>query len=238
MRSCHGSGLLRFASLQGTQAANPFNSAFKILFYFLSNDFLSHRQFIFQGTDEHRIKALEWLFDMTLHLMLQKSPECLRGIVNPDGTIICCFMWVPATAAKLTPWELLKAGLWQLPFRFGYATMSRLVSLLNAMEATMGIVKDVDGNTCEDFVMLQRMVVLPSCQGKGVGSRALRAILKEHCATARLPIHLETQEEPNVRFYQRLGWEVSGEQDHFEDDHEYKFHSWQMVHPGTTPASS
>jgi GNAT superfamily N-acetyltransferase len=82
------------------------------------------------------------------------------------------------------------------------------------------------------------MVVLPSCQGKGVGSRALRAILKEHCATARLPIHLETQEEPNVRFYQRLGWEVSGEQDHFEDDHEYKFHSWQMVHPGTTPASS
>ena len=50
-------------------------------------------QFIFQGEHAYRMHALEWLFESNLHLMLSKSPSCLKGIVNPNGQVICCFMW-------------------------------------------------------------------------------------------------------------------------------------------------
>jgi GNAT superfamily N-acetyltransferase len=87
--------------------------------------------------------------------------------------------------------------------------------------------------------MLQRMVVVPQLQGQGVGSRALRSILSSESSnpssttSAWHPsIHLDTQEESNVRFYEKLGWTVTSSRDFYPEDVDYKFHSWQMVHSG------
>jgi GNAT superfamily N-acetyltransferase len=146
------------------------------------------------------------------------------------------YVWsvlVPSHAAKLSMWDLVVGGMWQVPFRFGWATLQRLMALLNAMEGAVGKVKQPGGETDHEFVMLQRMVVLPQCQGKGVGNRALRAILSLNEENGS-NVHLDTQEERNVRFYERLGWRVTGDHDLFEDDDEYKFHSWQMVHQRTS----
>jgi GNAT superfamily N-acetyltransferase len=137
-------------------------------------------------------------------------------------------------------WEMLIAGMWQIPFRFGWDTLQRLVTLLNAMEGAMGKVQGKGDE--QDFIMLQRMVVLPQCQGQGVGSRALRDMLSSSETTATttttssssMHIHLDTQEECNVRFYEQLGWTVTGGRQFFEDDAEYKFFSWQMIHTGTS----
>lgn len=47
----------------------------------------------------------------------------------------------------------------------------------------------------------------PALQGKGVGSRMMHAALREIDAQ-RKPAYLETGEERNVRFYDRLGFQV------------------------------
>jgi len=51
------------------------------------------------------------------------------------------------------------------------------------------------------------MVVRPDMQGKGVGTHALKQALDE-ADDAGLPVMLATQEERNIRFYRRLGFEV------------------------------
>ena len=76
--------------------------------------------------------------------------------------------------------------------------------------------------------MLERMVILPEYQGKSIGTRSLRAIPEEELSQG-LDVHLQTNEERNVRFYERLGWEVIHDQDYCQDDPDYSFHSWHMV---------
>ena len=145
------------------------------------------------------------------------------------------------------------AGMWQIPFRFGWSTLRRLVSLLNDMEGTMGKIPHEDNdntnksnnNTNMEYIMLQRMVVVPQLQGQGVGSRALRSMLSSESSKPttgsssssttspwRPSIYLDTQEESNVRFYGKLGWTVTSSRDYYPEDVDYKFHSWQMVHSG------
>ena len=141
--------------------------------------------------------------------------------------------------------EMILAGMWQIPFRFGLSTLQRLISLLNDMEGSMGKVPNDDkddnsnennNNIIKEYIMLQRMVVVPELQGQGVGSRALRAMLSTpNNATTWPSIHLDTQEESNVRFYEKLGWTVTSSRDFFPEDADYKFHSWQMVHPSGRP---
>ena len=191
--------------------------------------------YIFQGTQEYREKALEWLFRKNLDLMMVKCPSAvLRGVRNLQGEVVCCFLWVPSQYADLSMWEMVTAGMWQVPFRFGLPTLKRLLSLLDSMEAASGKVGPGCGeNIPKNYIMLERMVVRPDHQGQGIGSQALRAVLQEERHTnstvSSSDVHLETQEVRNVRFYQRLGWEVKHDQDYFHADPVYKFHSWHMV---------
>jgi GNAT superfamily N-acetyltransferase len=197
--------------------------------------------YIFQGTQEYREKALEWLFEKNLELMMTKCPSSvLRGVRNSQGEVVCCFLWLPSQYAQLSMWEMVTAGMWQVPFRFGLSTLKRLVALLDSMEAATGKVSDENDTATtttssslkQNYIMLERMVVRPDHQGQSVGSHALRAILQqeeESSQNSSSDVHLETQEERNVRFYQRLGWEVVYDRDYCEDDPDYKFHSWHMV---------
>jgi GNAT superfamily N-acetyltransferase len=209
--------------------------------------------YIFQGTQEYRKTALEWLFQKNLDLMMAKcagrssSDSVLRGVRNSQGEVVCCFLWVPSQYAQLSMWDLVSAGMWQVPFRFGLSTLKRLLSLLDSMEAATGKVssdKNNDTTTTsttakvkQNYIMLERMVVRPDHQGQGAGSHALQEILREATESQNTSggggggggVHLETQEERNVRFYQKLGWEVTYHQDYCEDEPDYKFHSWHMV---------
>merc|ERR1712151_1303772 len=76
----------------------------------------------------------------------------------------------------------------------------------------------------EQYVMLERMSVHPNYQGQGVGTRCLNSVLEG----ITCKVHLMTNESRNVQFYQRLGFQVLGEKDVFQNEKEYSFHCWCM----------
>ena len=67
--------------------------------------------------------------------------------------------------------------------------------------------------------LLERMVVVPALQGKGVGSKCLKEAL-DAVAGRGQGVLLATQEARNVRFYEGLGFETIHETDFHEDFHE------------------
>ena len=84
-----------------------------------------------------------------------------------------------------------------------------------------------------DCLKLQRMVVCPSLQGRGIGSSALRDALHE---ARSVPVILGTQEYRNVVFYLRLGFRVI---DHRRfGDREAGFETWTLWRPRTATGVS
>jgi ribosomal protein S18 acetylase RimI-like enzyme len=62
-----------------------------------------------------------------------------------------------------------------------------------------------------DEVRLDRIFLLRSCQGRGIGSRLIRDVLAEADA-AGLPVRLQVMKaNPAQRLYRRLGFRVTGE---------------------------
>mmetsp|Transcript_8491 Transcript_8491/g.11193 ORF Transcript_8491/g.11193 Transcript_8491/m.11193 type:complete len:255 (-) Transcript_8491:247-1011(-) len=206
-------------------------------------------QFLFQDIRclKTRAKALEWLFFRNLTLTVGKCPEALRGVVNNvNGKLMVCFLWTPGADQELSLWDMIGAGLWQVPFKFGIGTLKRVLRMVEALELEA---QESTSKSCKnrilrttttttttadeeaDFVHLERMVVLPEYQGQGWGSRALKETLENETRMVRLA----TQEERNVRFYQRLGFEIAGERDMFgDDDPDHKYHSWFLIRSAPT----
>jgi len=69
---------------------------------------------------------------------------------------------------------------------------------------------DSDESTPDDqeFLQLERMVVAPERQGQGIGSEALKIGLRETADARHLRVVLGTQEERNVVFYKRAGFQM------------------------------
>jgi ribosomal protein S18 acetylase RimI-like enzyme len=65
----------------------------------------------------------------------------------------------------------------------------------------------------------------PEHQGRGVGTALIRPLL-ELCDKEGLAAHLDTNTESNVQFYERRGFQVSGEFDLPDGPH-----SWAMTRP-------
>ena len=91
-------------------------------------------------------------------------------------------------------------------------------------ESAIGALKAKHGLT--QACMLERMAVLPALQGKGVGTLALRQALAE-CDAAGWPCLLATNEQRNVKFYERLGFAVIEEDE--LDIFGHALHEWWMV---------
>jgi len=138
---------------------------------------------------------LSWLF--ARNMWLRQESGCNRGVMV-DGELVCSFMLVPPEMPDVSFCDMVRAGLLKLPLLFG---LGRLKRLLRAKSLEEGELKGMGG------FRLERMVVSPSMQGRGIGSRALRVAIQEADAASR-PVVLSTNEERNVTFYSRLGFEV------------------------------
>ena len=139
---------------------------------------------------------LSWLF--ARNLWLRRESGCNR-VVMVDGELVCSFMFVPPEVPDISFCDMVRAGLLKLPLLFGLRRLSRLLKAKSLEEeelSTLGAFR------------LERMVVSPLMQGRGIGSRALQIALAEADAAGK-PVVLSTNEERNVAFYSRLGFEVA-----------------------------
>jgi ribosomal protein S18 acetylase RimI-like enzyme len=183
----------------------------------------SYRYILQYKLDEKdRIACLQWMFTLNMQLLLRKHPAALRGMIHvPTQTVVACFFLTPNPFQKMSAWEMITGGLWQVPFRFGFGTYQKLMQVLDDVRDEAARLYDQK----EDFVTLERMVVLPEYQGNGLGTKALQAALRQ----TTLEVRLSTQEERNTQFYKRLGFEIVGEKEFYPDNKEFGFHSWMMI---------
>ena len=113
------------------------------------------------------------------------------------------------------------------PLKFGLATLKRLLQVMEDMEKGC---KDIfPSSNKSEYVRLERMVVHPDFQGKGLGTKCLQNVIKK----TEVPIHLMTQEQRNVTFYNRSGFRVLGQRDmssqNDNEDKRFMFTSWFMI---------
>lgn len=148
------------------------------------------------GNEEWRLSQLNWLFYANFCLIAKKSPAALKfGINSTDGEMVCFF--ILGCFEPLTTWEKLEF-LFALPFQCGIVTMHRLL-------ATSEWYDNIESSLLNDrpCMKLQRMVVSPKYQGRGIGSRLLAKALIE-ADKQGLPVILGTQLEKNVGFYRKM----------------------------------
>lgn len=185
---------------------------------------------IYRGGQAHREAALFWMFERNIRAVQKKIPNALRGILV-DDKVVATFMLVPISC-KLSTWEMVTAGLLWIPFKFGFASFQRLMETIDFMDS--GVPKEEENERCGKNavgrVKLNQMTVLPDWQGQGLGSICVASCLQE-AREDNLQVILSTQEERNVRFYSRQGFQVNGENDfkpQEQDDDKYSYHNWFM----------
>lgn len=112
------------------------------------------------------------------------------------GDVVSVAVWMRSGSVPDEAWEPVAAAATEL-------AGDRAAAAAEA-EAALAVHR-----TSEPHVVLSSLGVLPHRQGSGIGSATLAAGL-ENADGHGLPVLLETSAEPNVRFYRRLGFSVTG----------------------------
>ena len=178
------------------------------------------------GTDASlasRHALLRYIFERNFQLRLRT--QCNRALFR-EGRLVCCFMFVTPDVAHVNLWEMLRVGLAVMPLRFGWGTVRRLLAIKNSTEDQFKAARAAHGLLGKPVCMLERMVVHPADQGRGIGTQALRQMLAEADA-AGWPMLLGTNEERNVVFYERFGFEVVHREEETIDG--YSFLTFTML---------
>ena len=232
--------------------------------------------------DQAHVPQQQWLFQKNLQIMLNRCPsacKCVRlqRTVNnrqstdnegasrnekeEDQKVVATLLWIPIEHQEIDIMTMLQYGMYQLPFRFGWSSLQRLLGTLDEfklawkelMTPTSGCASacvscdNGDATTTSSFsssncISLERMTVLPEYQGQGIGGEAIRQLLAKAdddvVAGASPPlIRLATQEARNVVFYERLGFRVIGQcqfGDRTSTNEGDSYPSWFMVREAKT----
>ena len=151
-----------------------------------------------------RERLLAELFERNLALQEGDPAWCSRAA---DGRLQAAFLLTPSDAQTISLCTMLRGGLLRVMWRMGMRSTMRLLQLKGWHEKVHG--KIMQGRR---HLVLERMAVQVDCRGRGIGSAALASALAAVAAAEALPVLLATQEERNVRFYSRLGFEVAHEE--------------------------
>jgi len=150
-----------------------------------------------------RQSFLQWLFEHNFRQRI--GTDVNRCVLDSDGKLVAFFMFVSPDTPDVSLWDMIRAGMLKGLFQFGFEVAKRLVMIKNEYELTEDMV--MKNNGYKPIYRLERMVVHPDHQGNGIGSCALKHVLKD-VDDKDLQVMLSTQEERNVRFYERLGFKV------------------------------
>ncbi|MFX0144787.1 MAG: GNAT family N-acetyltransferase [Candidatus Hodarchaeota archaeon] len=118
---------------------------------------------------------------------------------NLEGIIV----WLPPNKTFPSTWTLMKHG--------GFYTMRKVGLKLKAMKRTFTVFGYIESKHKElvpfDHWYLQNIAVKPEEQGKGYGGLLLKVMI-DKIDSEGLPIYLETNNEKNLRFYKKYGFET------------------------------
>lgn len=168
-------------------------------------------KYIFQGEPATAIDNAMQLHRSFTGLCKTKPGMHLRYATTgaaPSADVVCSFILIESDSMPGLL-DYLWGGLIRVCYRLGWGTTRRMLRAGDLsdveMDAASAAAKERAGT--DKVLVLQRMVVSPETQGKGVGSRSLAAALAEP-QFAKWPCVLSTQEEINRQFYEKRGFEV------------------------------
>jgi len=147
---------------------------------------------------ERRARSLPWLIGLNVRY------GCLYGEVYATPQMEGAVVWLPPTATMFTFSRIARAGMLAAPFKVSWralgrlAVMERYAARLRLRHAPM------------PHWYLSQIGVVPSHQGRGLGSALLRSTLARIDAEQGC-CYLETTKQANVRFYQQHGFRVVGD---------------------------
>ena len=149
---------------------------------------------------EFRLQSLTWLMSKAIAYSTQYNhvytTQDLEGIAA----------WLPPGKISSNPLQLLKMAwnlqLYALPAKVRWNRLGRCLTLLSAIEQA----HQQDLGNCPHWY-LGVMVVNPTSQGRGVGSRLMQPIL-QRASNESVVCYLVTFTEQAVRFYQKHGFEI------------------------------
>eukprot|EP01031_Cornospumella_fuschlensis_P041232 gene41232-50319_t len=173
---------------------------------------------IFRGTPETRVPQLAQLFSRNIGMIRQKEPGAIHCYYSDSSKseVACSFVLIRSTVT-FTLWEKVWAGLLTLVVLFGFQTFGRMMQASDWFDERIRLISEG-----REYFELQRMIVNPAYQGKGIGSRLLGEALKE-ADDAKLPVILSTQDDRNVVFYSRLGFKVMKEEIYSPSDNSEEY---------------
>jgi hypothetical protein len=110
---------------------------------------------------KHTEEALHYFYDVMDH----GDSGCDRGhsTGERERELQCFFMLVPSDVSHFSFCEFVSWGLYEIPFRCGWDVTSRLLVANDWFDGIYAEVAEAYPNSLQ----LQRMVVLPPCQGRG-----------------------------------------------------------------------
>jgi ribosomal protein S18 acetylase RimI-like enzyme len=111
-------------------------------------------------------------------------------------------VWMPSEALGANPLHKELAALPALLALTGFSRFSRMIALREELD------RHHPRDRAHDYLFF--LGVARHAQGRGIGSRLLKARTEDLDARAR-PAYLETATEANVRLYSRFGFEVRAE---------------------------
>ena len=193
---------------------------------------------ILRGDKVFRLEALAWLFERNIALVQNAlTDDPTRCLFSASERQLCAFFWLLSFTSCISLWAKVRAGLLWFPVLFGLKPFMRLLSIGKQFDQTTQLVvhEHVRCSEREKTVVLERMVVDPGVQGRGLGSACLTAALAPQ-ATA--PVVLSTQLQRNVEFYSRIGFHVVLERRFGAPGDPFGFRSWWMLRAAPAQVSA
>lgn len=123
------------------------------------------------------------------------------GIADGTGATNGVACWLPPRRTTITLVRQARAGMWELPWRFGVRGFSRLLAY-DAIAARLH-----HAYAAGPHWYLSALGVEPQRQGQGLGGALMQPILARADAQG-LPCYLETHRPGNVQLYQRHGFQI------------------------------
>jgi len=113
-------------------------------------------------------------------------------------------VWIPSDKAHVSTWRGMLTGGLRLYAKVGFSMVSKFDEVNHYTTSLRDSVIE------PPYIQLSPIGVTPDEQGKGLGTKLILPMMKK-LDDDNLKCFLETQEERNVAYYQRFGFEIAKE---------------------------